>query len=325
MYRFYCVLCCCSIWALLMACEKEFNPPSTFTKSELVVEGYITEGDEALPPYVVLTRTVEYSSDFGFSDLGNLFVKDADVRITDGTDTVRLLELCASDLSQLPEALRQAALQAIGLPDVNYDETDLCVYVDLLTPLGLGLNVQQGGQYDLMIETEEFGITTATTTIPVGVLVDSLAYRNHPSYPENDSLVELVLYFTDPVGPNYYRAFTRRNNEPFYPSSTNGTRGSVTDDRIFEGRAFNFTVVRGQSDNEGFDPDSFGYFWRGDTIAFRGSNIDYEHFRFWQTREYASTSQGPFGSYTRIESNINNGLGVWGGYTWRIYELIVPE
>lgn len=308
-----------------MACEKEFNPQSTFTQSELVVEGYITEGDAALPPYVILTKTVEYSSDFGFNDLGNLFVKDANVRITDGTDTVTLIELCASDLNQLPLALRQAALQAIGLPNIDYSVTDLCIYVDLLTPIGSGLDIRPGKSYDLIVETAEFGRTTATTTIPYPVIADSMSYRDHPNYPANDSLVELVVSFQDPLGPNYYRAFTRRNDEPFYPASTNGTRGSVTDDRIFDGRGFSFGIVRGQGRNDEIDPTSFGYFWRGDTVTFRACNLDYEHFRFWQTREYASTSQGPFGSYTRIESNIKNGLGVWGGYTCRNYGLRIPE
>lgn len=325
MYRLLSWVSISLVAALSFSCEKEFDPETTFTAPELVVEGYVTIGDDALPPYVILTKTVEYNSDFGFNDLGALFVKGADVRITDGTDTVQLVELCASALNNLPQALRDAALQAIGLPNWDYSTNDLCIYVDLLSPLNLGLDIREGGRYELLINTKEFGTTTAVTTIPQQVTIDSISFENHPTYPKNDSLVEVTIYFEDPIGPNYYRIFTRRNNEGFFPASTKGTNGSVTDDRIFEGREFSFAVVRGQDPNVRPNATTFGYFWRGDNVTCRGCNIDYEHFRFWQTREYGSTSQGPFGSYTRIQSNINNGLGIWGGYACRNASISIPE
>ena len=74
-----------------------------------------------------------------------------------------------------------------------------------------------------------------------------------------------------------------------------------------------------------FDFDTFGYFWRGDTVVVRAASLDYAHFRFWQTLEYNTGSQGPFGTYTRIESNINGGLGIWGGISYNDYTIIIPE
>jgi hypothetical protein len=315
------------LFILVNACEKEFLPETTYDGPELVVEGYITKGNGALPPYVILTKSIEYSSSIGSDILSDIFVHDAEVSISDGNNKVQLQELCVSDLQALPPFLRDAILQAIGIPNINFDSTgfDICIYTDLLGIVGLGVDVREGGTYDLEIKAADFNTITATTTIPYGVLVDSLTYRNHPSYPANDSLVEVVAHFKDPIGPNYYRSFSQRNDEPFYPSSTQGTNGSVSDDNIFEGQAFSFAVTRGQDPFGDFDFTTFGYFWRGDTVTFRASNLDYAHFRFWQTLEYNTGSQGPFGTYTRIESNINGGLGIWGGISYNEYTLNIPE
>lgn len=312
---------------LVSACEKEFIPETTFDGPELVVEGYITKGAGALPPYVILTKSIEYSSSIGSDILSDIFVHDAEISISDGSNKFQLQELCVSDLQALPPFLRNAILQAIGIPNINIDSTgfDVCIYTDLLGIVGLGIDVREGGTYDLEIKAADFNTVTATTTIPYGVLVDSLTYRNHPSYPSNDSLVEVVAHFKDPIGPNYYRSFSQRNDEVFYPSSTQGTNGSVSNDKIFEGQAFSFSVIRGQDPFSDFDLNTFGYFWRGDQVTFRASNIDYAHFRFWQTLEYNTGSQGPFGTYTRIESNIKGGLGIWGGISYNEYTLNIPE
>lgn len=315
------------IFILVNSCEKEFIPITTYDGPQLVVEGYISKGPDALPPYVILTKSIEYSPTIGSDLLNDIFVHDAEVSISDGNNKVQLQELCVSDLQVLPPFLRDAIIQAIGLPNIDFDSTgfDICIYTDLLGIVGLGVDVREGGTYDLEIKTEDFNTVTATTTIPYKVSVDSLTYLNHPSYPDNDSLVEVVAHFSDPIGPNYYRGFSQRNDESFYPSSTRGTSGSVSDDNIFEGQEFSFAVIRGQDPFDDFDFDSFGYFWRGDRVTFRASNIDYAHFRFWQTLEYNSGSQGPFGTYTRIESNINGGLGIWGGIVYDNYTITIPE
>jgi hypothetical protein len=43
--------------------------------------------------------------------------------------------------------------------------------------------------------------------------------------------------------------------------------------------------------------------------------VDYPHYQFWFTLEADRASNGnPFGFPTTIRSNINGGLGIWGGY-----------
>ncbi len=314
-----------SLTGLLLSCEKEFFPETTYEGPQMVVEGYIHEGPNALPPYVILTKSIEYSSSIGLDALNDLFVHDAQVTISDGTNTVALQELCVSDLQMLPPFLQDAITQSLGIPSVDSIDFDICVYTDLLGIIGFGVDVQAGKSYDLEIITDEFGTVTATTTIPQSVPIDSLNYDNHPGYPNFDSLVEVRAYFKDPVGANYYRSFSKRNSEAMYPSGTRGTSGSVSDDNIFEGQEFSFGIMRGQDPLGEFDFDTFGYFWRGDTVTVRSASLDYAHFRFWQTLEYNTGSQGPFGTYTRIESNINGGLGIWGGISYNDYTIIVPE
>ncbi|MGH1339137.1 MAG: DUF4249 family protein [Aureispira sp.] len=310
----------------LLSCEKEFLPETTYTGPQLVVEGYIEAGQNPLPPYVLLTKSTEYSNRLGADLLSDLFVNNARVRISDGVDTVQLQEYCISDLQVLPAPLRNAILQALGLPSFDPDKNiDICVYTDLVGLIFGGLDIREGGRYDLIVEAEGFNIVTATTTIPDLVVVDSLTFINNPNYPANDSLVEVVAHFTDPVGPNFYRLFTKRNEEAFFPASTKATNGSASDDKLFEGRSFSFEIVRGQDPFAEGNLTTFGYFWKGDTVTFRGCNVDYEHFRFWQTIEYNSNSQGPFGTYTRVESNIKGGLGLWGGQVCRDYSIIIPE
>lgn len=311
---------------LLNACEKEFIPETTYDGPEVVVEGYISSGPNALPPYVILTKSIEYTSSINTDALNDLFINDAEVTISDGTNTVQLQELCVSDLSILPQFLQDAITQAIGIPPLGENPFDICVYTDLLGIIGFGVNVQEGGSYDLQVVADGFDTIRATTTIPFSVPLDSLSFENHPSYPSNDSLVEVYAHFTDPIEANYYRSFSQRNDEPMYPSSTRGSGGaSVSDDNIFSGQSFSFNITRGEDPLGEFDFETFGYFWRGDTVTVRAASLDYEHFRFWQTLEYNTGSQGPFGTYTRIESNIKGGLGIWGGLSYNDYTLIIPE
>lgn len=316
----------CLLFLTCLSCEKEFTPQTTFDQPALVVEGYIQVGPNALPPYVILTKSIEYSSNISTDALNDLFVKDAEVTISDGTNSARLQEICVSDLSFLPPALQQAVASAIGIPEEAFSGQglDICVYTDLIGLLtNSGITPQIGGVYDLTILTDEFGTVTSQTTIPPPVALDSLAFENHPTFPLNDTLVELFGYFQDPPGKNYYRLFTQRNSEPLYAASSRGANGSVTDDNIFDGQYFQFNIIRGQG-NEEFDFDTFGYFERGDTVKVRASSLDYGNFRFWQTLEANTGSQGPFGNYVRIESNINGGLGVWGGSSYIETTAIVP-
>ncbi len=314
----------------LYSCEEEYIPETVFSQPELVVEGYIEMADSALPPYVLLTESRPYLSTFDTETLNGLFVHGADVWINDGLDTVKLTEICLADLAALDTALRNSVAQGLGLgAEGSFNQNlNLCVYIDanaFITGQS-SLHIAAGKTYGLTIEVANRPRITATTTMPRVVPLDSVWYQSHPKFPANDSLVQIVASFRDPANEaNFYRIFSRRNSQLMYPASTLGVAVSVTDDNIFNGQSSSFALQRGRARTEEFDRNTFGYFWRGDTVVLRAATLDYTHFRFWQTAEYNSNSQGPFANYVRIQSNIQNGIGVFGAIAYRDYTIIVPR
>ncbi len=298
-----------------MSCEEEYIPEIANAEPEIVVEGYIESGAGAIPPYVLLTRSTSFFSEIDASQISNLFVHDATIRITNETDTIVLQELC---LSSLTEFQQQLVGDLLGLGSVDSIGIDICAYVEPSLAPQVG---EAGKTYHLEIEVEDKRLT-ASTTIPNIAPLDSIRYVAHPN-PENDSLVELRSYISD-VGNtiDFYRYFTQRNSEPIYAPPS-----SVIDDVFFDGQSFEVPLARGQVVNtpDDFDPDTFGYFWKGDTITVKWCTIDQAHYDFWSTLEYNSGSEGPFASFTRVKSNIEGGLGVWGGYGASYHTLIVPE
>lgn len=298
-----------------ISCEEEYIPEIANAEPEIVVEGYIEAGPNAIPPYVLLTRSTSFFSTIDANQISNLFVHDAAVRITNETDTIVLQELC---LSSLDEFQQQLAANLLGLGDIDSIGIDICAYIEPSFTPQVG---EAGKTYDLTIEVEDKTIT-ASTKIPVTAPLDSLRYVAHPS-PDNDTLVELRCFINDPVNTlDFYRYFTQRNSEPTFTAPN-----SVIDDVLFNGEVFEIPLARGQVVNtpEDFDPTTFGYFWRGDTITVKWCTIDQDHYDFWSTLEFNSGSEGPFASFTRVKSNINGGLGIWGGYGASYHTLIVPE
>lgn len=320
------LLTLCSLITLLVACEKEWTDmPTTFDGPELVVEGYLEYADSAMPPYIILTESTEYLDTIGLSRLNGLFVHDATVWITDGQDTATLTEFCWEDIAALDPAVRDGILASFGIsnPD-SLGDLNWCVYVDLAAFFGASpLTIREGATYRLHVQTTDGRSVSAETTIPQKVQLDSVWYTDHPDFPNNDSLVQMQIAFQDPGGiSNYYRVFTKRNRAAMLPQ---GFQASVSDDNIVDGQEVEFFISRGQTANEPFDQETFGYFWRGDTVVIRFATLDYAHFRFWQTTEYNTGAQGPFGNYVRIESNIEGGLGIFGGISYTDYRLIVTE
>jgi hypothetical protein len=97
----------------------------------------------------------------------------------------------------------------------------------------------------------------------------------------------------------------------------------VTEDVFFNGKTFEFQLLKAENINEDLDPETFGLYTIGDSIGIKWCNIDKDHFEFWNTLEFSNANQGPFAGYTRIDSNIEGGLGIWGGYSVSFYRLLV--
>lgn len=303
----------------LISCEKDITVDLPDASTKVVVEGSIEPG---LPPVVVLTKSAPFFGEFDLNDLTGFFVHDADVQISDGSTTVDLIELCLGDLP--PEFLPIAAdLFGFDPDSLTAIGADFCVYtVDFLGgPIMLG---SIGRQYT-MTAVADGDTLRAVSTMQQPNPPDSLWWRPHPD-PEADSLVRLNIQISDPdtLG-NHYRYWTSRSNaaknesEPLYPGVA-----SVIDDLLFNGQTVQISLDRGQPRTAGFDLDTYGFFWKGDTIVFKLAQIGRQEYDFWTTLEFDAGSGGPFSSATVVKSNVEGGLGIFAAYG-SSYDTLVVE
>ena len=70
--------------------------------------------------------------------------------------------------------------------------------------------------------------------------------------------------------------------------------------------------------------DISGYFWKGDTVVLKWSNIDYQTYDFFYTLENDG-SGNPFANQVKVKSNVTGGIGVFAGYATRYYSIKVPK
>ena len=288
---------------LFSSCEEEFIPNEGEFVSKIVVEGFIEDGDNALPPYVLLTRTAPFYGEFTNDILSELIVRDARVVVTkEGGEQVELTELCLNDL---PDDIQRevASLLGIDLGSGSGPIPDICAYVDIMQEV----DIEQGAAYGLFIEAAD-EILTARTTIPVLAPLDSIWFTPPPGEP-NDTLAEMNVRITDPVGPNFYRYMTAENDEGLTPPI-----GSVTDDVVFDGQSFSFPISKADDpEDEDVNFENFGLWDVGEIATLKWICLDEDHFNFWQTFEFNRNNQGPFSTYTRVQHNVEGGLGIWGG------------
>jgi len=295
---------------LLVSCIEEYVPPQEETTPEFVVEGFIEAGEGSLPAYVLITQSIPFLSTIDLSTFNSLFVNDAIVTVNDGTKDVQLTELCLNDL---PDPIRAVAAELLGV-DPDSTSLNICAYVDLNDEL----DRREGGSYDLSISTDNTEIT-ATTTIPEFVPLFDLRWDDLPGVP-SDTLARLFTTINDPADQtNFYRYFTEENDEglviPFQ---------SVVNDAFFDGQEFEFPLNKAERRDADFDPNTFGFYTRGDSITIKWMTIDEAHFDFWTTLEFSRNSSGPFSSFNRVTSNVDGALGIWGGYAVGFYREFVP-
>lgn len=276
------------IMMVFISCEKDITIETGSGEPQIVVEGYIETG---LPPYLLLTKTTKYYSTFYLDSLEDLFVHDAVITVSDGSQTVQLTELTIDTLG-----------------------TSVSAYV------GFGMTGEVGKTYTLTIETEG-KLITALTTIPQPLPLDSIWYETGAD-DDNDTLVKLICRFSDPPAlGQYVRYFTSVNNGGYFPGFN-----SVFEDVLINGTTFDFPLDRGVNRNDTAAFENYGLFRKGDTISVKWAAIDKDHFDFWRTVEFELGSQGsPFASPVIIQSNIIGGQGIWGGYASTFKSLIVPK
>ena len=285
-----------SLVCTFCSCEKAISFKLDATQPSLVVEATI---ENSQPPLVILSSSYDYFSSISPEILAASFVHNAVVSISNGTQTQQLKEYyytTAANLKVYYYTIDSANLANafVGSFNTRYS-----------------LNIQANGK-----------TYTAVTSIPaLAKKIDSLWWRKAPDNPDTNKVI-LVSKTTDPPGyGNYIRYFTKVNSDPFYPGLN-----SVFDDQITDGTTFTLDVERGVNRNEKLDRENYSFFNRGDTITMKFANIDKACYDFWRTMEYSYASIGnPFSSPTKVLSNINGGLGYFGGYAAQYKTIIVPK
>lgn len=315
--------------ATISACTKEIQIDIPESSQQVVVEGTI---ENNMPPIIILTKSASFFGNVDLNNLGTYFLHGAQVKVTaDDGQQSQLVELCLQDLN-LPTDQQAVILSALGFSNVDSTQVPaICVYTvpDIANYFLSGTCSFMGKErtayaLDIIspgIQTPEDSVhVTSTTYIPTAIGLDSLAVRDHPNPDYRDSMAALYAYVTVPdTFGNFLRYKTKRNHEPYYSP----LGGSVYDDRLFVGLTLGLPLERGQAPHSDFDFNTDSYFWRGDTVTVKWSNIDSKTYDFYFTLENDG-GDSPFSSPVKIKTNINNGIGVWAGYATKYYTIAVP-
>ncbi len=308
---------------LSVACEKDISVDIPDPESNLVVEGWIEQGR---PPYVILTKNAAFFGQTDVNQLDSFYVHDATITVSNHSTTDTLREYCLADFAGT--GAQEDIARAFGIPVSGDDEEvpNICIYTvkDIFqyfaNPAAYnGLTGELSTNYELTIRAQGQTLQ-AQDRIRELMPIDSLSYRPKEN---SDSLISVIVNLREPEeSGNFIRYFTKRNSEPFYAP----TGESVYDDKFFGGRYFSLPIERGYSQSADVDLEEFGFFKRGDTVILKWTHITKQHYDFWNTIEYQEGNRAnPFSSTTRINSNIEGGLGVWGGYAANYDTIILPR
>jgi len=281
---------------VLCGCEKTIHFQPNNTTPLLVVDASIESGQ---PPFIMLSKSLDYFSEITPEILAASFVHNADVRISNGTVTHKLKEYAYPNVA-------------------GYT---LYYYTIDSTNLGTAVIGQFNTTYQLKIVAENVEYTASTTIPQLSKKIDSLWWKPAPDNPDT-SLVVLMSRVTDPPGyGNYIRYFTKVNDSLFFPGIA-----SVFDDQIVDGTTYDIQVEQGVNRNEDIDLENYSFFHRGDTVTVKFTNIDKATFDFWRTMEFSYQSIGnPFSSPTKVLGNVKGALGYFGGYAVQYKSLVIPK
>ena len=281
---------------LLAGCEKKIDFNLKDVEPKLVVEASI-ENDR--PPLVSLTKSLGYFSTLSPQVLAQSFVHNAEVFVSNGTLTHKLKEYT------VPLA-----------PGFN-----LYYYSIDSSNLATAFVGQLNGSYSLRIVSEGKEYLAATTIPDITRQIDSLWWKPAPANEDTNKVV-IMVKATDPQGyGDYIRYFSKNQDQPVYFPPSN----SVFDDLFIDGTTYEIQLQPGYDSNA--DSTEKDFFFKGDTISFKVSNIDRATFDFWRTWEFAISSIGnPFATPNKILGNISNGaLGYFGGYASQYRSIIIPH
>lgn len=287
---------CLLILLLLQACERDIAIVPELSSPKLVVDAEI---ENNRPPFILLSRSLNFFSTIDSTELANSFIHNAIVSIKEGNTIYPMKEF---------------EVRGNNGSRVFYYSNDPLHPQQLIGQLG------KTYQLSVTVDGKEY---ISTTDIPLLTkTMDSIWWKKAPNN-EDTTKVVLMARVKDPPGlGNYIRYFTSVNNQPFLPGGN-----SVFDDNIIDGKTYEIQVDKGVNRNEEIKFEDYGFFKRGDTAVIKLCNISKPTFDFWRTWEFNFQSVGnPFSAPGKVIGNINNGaLGAFCGYAAQYRSLIIPK
>ena len=288
------------------ACEKEIEIDLSSKAGQLVVEGYIQQG---YPAYVFLTKSESFFNQVDSNSINNISVSDALVFVQrqDGlthqltyVDQNILDSLDFSDSIQLPF---NALYVDLFYQQDNFSESDY--------------------RYNLIVYWNGDTITSSTY-LPKQYPIDSVwVKRKDPLVQDHKCYIWARVNDPDTMGNSALIHFKRDVGwKPMSPLFVPCALSARTD-AIVNGENFEAIFARSGrfDDDDGsllpFDADRYenGQFRRRDIVILRISHIDRKTYNFWRSVERNQNSAGnPFSEPMNLSSNIQGGLGIWGGY-----------
>ncbi len=279
----------------LSSCEKNIDFQLNEADPVLVVDAQI-EDNQA--PVVVLTKSLGFFNNISPQLLANSFVHNADVYVSNGTSTHKLIEYPVT---------------------VTGGNTIYFYSNNLLSPANSFVG-EIGKSYSLRIVSEGKEYTSSTNIPTNAYKLDSIWIKPVPLSTDTASR-NLFAKVTDPLGlGNSGRYFTKRNSEPYLAGEN-----SVFDDQIVDGTSFISQIPPGIDRNNPPKRDD-NFFKKGDTITLKWCNVPRSTYTFWNTWEFAAQSIGnPFAQPNKVLGNITNGaLGAFCGYAVK-YKTIIAQ
>lgn len=317
MYK-YLLLAACAL--ALISCEKEIEVDLPETEPKLVVEGVIENGQR---PLVILTKTQSYFAPTDINSISSIFVRDANVTVSDGSNTMTLIQLCSS---AIPDSLLDEASELTGIDPALLDDADVCIY----TSANPGDTGVIGRTYTLQVQAGNLSCS-AVTHIPNIVAWDSTWWRLAEQDADDDSSGYIWGRLTEPdtLG-NGYRHYARRiwSEDPDFVEDSRfiSPLGTTFNDKYLNGLTLDLFAVRGRNpytDNE--NDETAGFFLRGDSVIMKLVSMGLKETDFYITYDNNVASQGDlFSTPSNARTNINGGLGIWAGWA-AYYDTLVCQ
>ena len=294
------------ILLLLSSCTKEIDIDIPNMGTQFVVNGYIENNQ---PAKLLLSRSLPYFDPINDNIVIESLINDAQITISNSNGQSELLN------------------NGFGLTDswyYNFSGTEI-----------IG---EEGVTYYLEIKKGDT-LITAQTTIPqlAPISKDSLRFLYRA---DDSSFCYLLGHWSDPdsIG-NCIRAFSKTKStiwsydefDPFdgyddFFMPMLEANGNYSDEYV-NGWEFSFPMYKGrgfwqqwgqqESGNEADEVDGVSGattgFWNvGDSVILKWSSVDRPSWDFWYSLEFNNPA-GPFGAPSNANSNINGGIGVFGG------------